>query len=102
MGNKRVLVTPEEQAKLRELYNQGLQDIEIAKILYVSPFSVRQWRIVNGLPSNKNTRRDKERMVLYQQGFSDREICRRLNLNPCGSTITQWRQSKGLPPNKVR
>ncbi len=41
---------------------------------------------------------EKTRMELYEAGFTDRQIAKRIGLTPSGAG--QWRTSRGLPPNK--
>lgn len=64
VGITLVRPTPPRKAQKRlnqklaqELYNQGLDDNEIAGIIGVSDTAVYHWRYRNGLPSNAKHRR---------------------------------------------
>ena len=53
---------PQEEEKRRyELYNQKLNDAQIAERLYISPVTVQSWRRNRGLPPNQQRGRPKKR-----------------------------------------
>jgi transposase len=47
----------EEEQKRIDLYNQGLNDYQISKILNYNYGIIRSWRKKRGLPANRSTRR---------------------------------------------
>lgn len=51
----------------RKLYNQGHKDSEIAAALNVSPSTVANWRLRNGLSSSRDKRRIQERDDRFQR-----------------------------------
>jgi DNA-binding Lrp family transcriptional regulator/DNA-binding CsgD family transcriptional regulator len=70
--------------RVRELYNQGFSDYKIAKMLGVSAWTARYYRIRLGLPvryiRGKPRKIDLEKLKqLYAQGCSYEEIARQLN-----------------------
>lgn len=106
------MLTAQEQEKRFELYNQGLTDHQIGKLVFVTPSAIYHWRKKNNLKVNriskaKEERRlrkekaellEKERINLYNQGLKDVEIAHLLNRN--ASTISRWRKKMGLKRNK--
>lgn len=49
-------VSGEENARRLELYEQGLSDVEIGKAVGYGRNTIKAWRLVRGLKSNKKTR----------------------------------------------
>lgn len=92
-----------------ELYNKGLSDREIAKVLNVSVNTICCWRYRNAIENNKykgQERRKKsnnmltkqereERLKLYNEGLSDREIGERLYIGE--NAVRYWRKKNNLP-----
>jgi predicted transcriptional regulator len=73
--------------KLLELYKMGLSDYRIGKILNVTHWTVRQWRLKLGLPP-KHQFRKKPKIVdieklkqLYNQGLTYEEIAKQLGVS---------------------
>ena len=113
-------LTAQEQEERFRLYNQGLTDPEIGKIVFVTSSSIYHWRKKNRLKANKMEKaeqkrekerrirkekaeslikkRNEERMSLYNQGLSDIEIAHLLNYHK--TTISHWRKQLGLKRNK--
>lgn len=92
---------PEEERRRRlELYNQGLNDVEIGRAVGLSSNGVRSWRLREDLPANYRTgfqpKFDRaEARRLYEQRKTDKEISEALGAIRC--TITTWRNREGLP-----
>lgn len=99
------MISKEEHEKRMSLYNQGLNDREIGKRLYLSASAVRYWRRWNGLPANKTywaitPEMDAEMRKMHQTGESDLAIARKMGL--AKGTVYSWRCRKGLPTNFKR
>lgn len=110
------MLTAQEQEKRFELYNQGLTDPQIGKLLFVTPSAIYHWRKKNKLKVNRISKveeerklrkekaellkkqRNEERMRLYNKGLSDNVIAHLLNCHK--TTIFQWRKRMGLKRNK--
>lgn len=87
----------------RELYDQGLSDIEIARLQKVDRTAVVGWRKRNGLPPHVATKpgvaeRMARRRELHDAGQSDCAIARELGVSQ--AVVTRWRAKVGLPTNK--
>lgn len=93
---KNVVVDPE---MVRKLYEEGLNDAEIAKRLGCSKSPVCTCRNRLGLPSkHKNAVVPVEQAKkLWAEGLNDGEIASRLGLMP--KTIMAWRHRYGLDAN---
>lgn len=113
-------LTAQEQEQRFKLYNQGLTDPQIAKIVFSTPGAIYHWRKKNNLKANRMMKaeqkrekerrikkekaeslikkRNEERMRLYNQGLSDIEIAKLLNYHK--TTISLWRKQMGLKRNK--
>jgi predicted transcriptional regulator len=92
-------VNPE---KLLELYNMGLSDYMIGKILGVTHWTVRQWRLKLGLPP-KHQFQKKPKIVdieklkqLYDQGLTYDEIAKQLGVSKgtVNTYITKYKLAK--------
>jgi transposase len=83
--------------KAMRLYDQGLNDREIAEDLDTSQALVCIWRRRNGLPSVMS-RRLAGYQELYYLGLTDVEISKVFGV--CASVINEWRLRRGLPCNK--
>lgn len=82
------------------LYEEGLNDREIADEVGVCQATVCYWRNSRKLPPNHTANKKRpfeERIRLYEKGLNDCEIADRVGVHQ--STICQWRNGKGLPPN---
>jgi len=103
-----VRLSKKEERKRLKLYNQGLNDVEMAAELNVGRHAVRGWRKRRGLPANVGPgetgsipeEEHKERLKYYNQGLSDREIGKKVHLSKTG--IAYWRETHGLPANISR
>jgi len=113
-------LTAQEQEQRFRLYNQGLTDPQIGKIVFATPGAIYHWRKKNKLKANRmvkaeqkrekerrikrekaeslRKRQHEERMRLYKQGLSDIEIAKFLNYHR--DTIAIWRRKNGLKANK--
>lgn len=92
-----------DKAKLVELHKQGLNDVEIAKVLGCSKEGVRHARVRLGLESNvRRALREKDAawMEIYRQGLSDAEMAAQLGVSVM--SVVKWRLRQGLPPNKSK
>lgn len=71
--------------RLMRLYNQGLNDKEIGKIVGVTSYTIFRWRRKHSLkskyvsPGRPGTRREKIR-DLYNEGLTDKQIANKLDL----------------------
>lgn len=93
------------EKQIKELYDKGLNDTEIAKKINKSNGFVARWRYKNNLPSNYKKNKLKKsdhqkRLKLYNKGMSDREIGRKLNKSH--STIYRWRKKYNLVANEKK
>jgi len=100
---KKKQVTKEENALRLKLYNEGLNDREIAYKLNLSKSAIFRWRKVNNLPANVNKgnlsiREVEKRIELINKGLGDKEIADILGINP--KTFTNWRCNRGIRGNK--
>ncbi len=96
-------VERERSRRMRELYEQGLNDCEIAEAMGITSASVWYWRSHRGLVSHRvlQSKDLAERMrELYERGLNDVEIA-------CGAgcmrkTVMTWRAKNGLKNNLRR
>lgn len=91
-----------EHQKRMELYNQGLNDTEMSRRLYISPESVRYWRKINNLESNNPNRKateevQKKMLELWKEGLSDGQIAKKLGLSKW--PVKDWRKKNHIPAN---
>ena len=89
-----------DYARFRELWEQGLSDMKIARACDCSPATVSRWRTMAGLPSKGISGTppifDREKMrELYDKGLGDEAIAREIGCNK--STISKWREREDLP-----
>lgn len=88
------------------LYEQGLNDYEIADIQRVTQATIFLWRKKNNLPKNpakKNpifVEKMEYRMQLYELGYNDKKIGDMTNVS--STTIYMWRKRKKLPSQSKR
>ena len=88
--------TPEERVRLQELYDQGLNDVEIGAEMDVTPERVGRWRRAQGFQWNKLV--DYKLIAeLYQQGLTDKQIGERAGCSE--DSAGSWRRERGLPSN---
>lgn len=94
-------LTKEQEEERLELYNQGLTDGEISKIVGVESVTIYSWRQARKLksnhPVNLSETEEQKRIKLYLLGKSDSElatICQRSR-----GTIASWRRRRGLKAN---
>lgn len=66
------MISPEEHAERMELYNKGLSDREMAKLLYLDVSTVVYWRKIRNLAPNKSKmRRAIERRIKNGMAVKD-------------------------------
>ncbi len=84
-----------------ELYNRGLNDVEIADKQKTTVATITNWRIKHKLPSNSKTQYKevhKKRLELHKKGLTDRKIA---DNEGCKVTaIHNWRKRNNLEANK--
>ncbi len=107
MPEKKVVVEQKPDIKKQpsyiefmELYNEGLNDKEIAEKLNAKYHQIRYLRLRNNLISNNfKIQQDKHKRVqeLYMLGYSDNKIAKEVHLSQ--GTIFNWREKNKLPPN---
>ena len=86
-----------------DLYNQGLNDSDIAKILEVSNVTVTRWRNKRNLPKNfKYTHKFNEDQFIqyYNEGLNWREIAVKLGVSE--SAVQAYGSSLGLSTNYLK
>lgn len=100
-----IYLRPEEEAKRKRLYDEGLSDIEIANKTGVSRTAIRSWRSRRSIPANlgKGSRSslkegELERIeALNEKGLTDQEIADEIRRSY--SFVRYQRAEKlGLPP----
>ncbi len=87
--------------KGKELWEQGLNDREMAEAIGCSRTSANSWRKAENLESNKTgiveDQLDDYGRRLHNEGFSDQAIADKLG---CAlGTVFRWRKRRGLEPN---
>jgi len=91
-------LSPEEEARRLELYNQGLSDYEIASFASCSAEGIASWRRRRGLSAHRKHKEYDQRLELYHRGLSDAEIA---SIVGCEQrTICNWRKCHGLLPHQ--
>lgn len=81
------------------LYNQGLNDVEIANKLGQSVSTIAKWRNKNFLPSVSEMKAQNI-SKLYNNGMTDEVIAQKLELTPYDIKI--WRTNRKLARNKSK
>ena len=88
----------ERRKKLRELYDRGLNDREIAAATGISEKTAAKFRMENGLPPHPRERKHcfdtKQAREFWEQGMTDPEIAQALGVRK--ATIWHWRSRAGL------
>lgn len=91
-------IPQEEHAERMRLYNQGLNDREIAEILSYTSANIYQWRKKNGLPANFTANKKKVEIdyakmdeLLISGEMSMYRIARELG---CSKSVVIWRRDK--------
>ena len=88
----------ERRKKLRELYDRGLNDREIAAATGISEKTAAKFRLDSGLPPHPRERKHcfdtKQARELWEQGMTDPEIAQALGVRK--ATIWHWRSRAGL------
>lgn len=96
------VVSPEEDAKRRELYAQGLNDREIGDRVGVLRATIARWRQSRGLPPNTpqcnpHPKTEQIRYLIWQ-GIPDAKIIEKLGLRPIDrGLVIHHRLRLGLP-----
>jgi hypothetical protein len=84
--------------QFKELWSQGLNDVQIAERLGVTPEAVGHRRRKVGLPRNPCKKETKEKLKeLHSRGLTDVQIAREMGLR--AGTVGTYRRDLGLPPN---
>lgn len=98
---------PERQSRFDrsswpDLYDQGLNDREIANIFGCHTSTVRDWRVENGLAAqNSYTNHDTSGWIeLYDQGLSDGQIGKQVGAIP--ASVRAWRKRNKLPGKHLK
>lgn len=87
----------------RELYDQGMRDVELAHVLGVSRGDITKWRQSHGLAANRiAVWNEPKAMELYKAGATDRQIA--YELSKAGgevgtAAVTRWRRANDLQSN---
>lgn len=103
------ILTPYEVSIRYNLYADGWNDAEIARMLGMGvqgSWTIKCWRKREGLETKSDNmpcaerctltvREHRERISLYNRGMSDKQIGARLDLHPM--TIHAWRRKNDLP-----
>ena len=88
----------ERRRKMRELYDRGLNDREIAAATGISEKTAAKFRMDSGLPPHPRERKHcfdtKQARELWEQGMTDPEIAQALGVRK--ATIWHWRSRAGL------
>lgn len=85
---------------VRELYDAGLLDIQIAAKAPCSTRTVLEWRRKTGRPKNKPSlwkHLDIHGKPLWEDGLFDTQIAAHIGCST--STVFDWREDRGLPAN---
>jgi len=106
-------VSPEQEAARMELYNQGLDDRQIAERVGTKYGAIRSWRYVRKLPANASRggqgggirgkkvvfteEQQRQLRKLHSDGLNDAEIAQALGISR--TTALRWRVERGLPTN---
>lgn len=81
------------------LYQQGLNDQQIAMAVGTQRSNIFWWRKVNGLEANfqahMQTLSEEEARRLYEAGLSDKQIAMALGVTM--QSVYKWRKRRGLP-----
>lgn len=86
------------------LYQQGMNDAQIAEAVGATRNAIANWRAKRNLPRVQNGRlrmdagSEEKRMELYRQGLNDCQISRELGVTD--TSIRLWRKARGLPSNR--
>lgn len=95
-----------EYRQMKKLYEEGLNDREIAEEMRKPPATVRNWRLREGLSANSGRTRTgtaavqerrRKMMELWSQGLNDREIAEGVQVTK--KTVRAWREKFGLASN---
>lgn len=98
-------IPPQQEEKIKALYEKGLPDDEIAKrLVTVSKYRIAQWRQKHNLPIN-DTRAipvdiQKRMRELYNEGMQDPDIARMTGVAQW--RVRHWRLKNDLPGYVVR
>lgn len=85
------------------LYQEGLNDVQIAERVGTKHHNILWWRKVNGLEANfqvhMQTFSEDEARRLYKAGLSDSKIGQALGVTT--QSIYKWRKRRGLPTKQT-
>ena len=86
-----------DPVKMRELYDQGKNDSQIADSLGLTPSRVRRWRQSEQLPGNRRAQfNTTEAEQLIASGWSDRRLAEHFGVST--HAIVNWRKRAGILP----
>lgn len=88
---------PETLQRIRELYDNEMNDKQIADELGIKSFTVSGWRQREGLPAYRITYSEKKMMELYEKKMTDAEMAREMGLSY--QTVRGWRLRHGYQKN---
>lgn len=88
----------QEHDRRLELYNQGMNDRQIAEILGVGDTAIYKWRKQNGMKPNHTRCVTDNRMELYEKGCTDQEIAKAIGKN--AQAVKEWRKANKLKNNR--
>lgn len=98
--------TRAKYSQFRELYDRGMNDIEIAEATGVNRKTICDWRKMNKLPAHALLHRldleecDEIYRPLYEQGMTDSQVAEACGVNPWN--VRDWRQRRRLKANLMR
>ena len=95
-------LTQEENERRILLYDQGLSDCEIGRVLGRNSSTIWVWRKRSKLPAKREhhgrrplpNEEESRRLQAHEKGLSDSELARELNVTIFG--VRSWRRSRNL------
>lgn len=84
----------EEHEKRLALFNQGLNNYEIAEGCHTTPNAIAIWKTTNGLHSPKPTINEDLAVEMFDDGASDQEIADAMGVT--STMVRSWRLGKRL------
>ena len=105
-------LSEKENAERMKMYESGMTDKDMAKVLAISVHSIYTWRrkrnfspnykVVHGKQNSKHStylseEKHYKRLELYNKGMTDEEIAKECNV--CKQAIYAWRKVNGLSKN---
>lgn len=87
-------LSKEEHEKRLTLFNQGLNNYEIAERCHTTPNAIAIWKTTNGLHSPKPTINEDLAVEMFDDGASDQEIADAMGVT--STMVCSWRLGKRL------